>query len=251
MLEIQGLSVGYAKRTVLQNLSVSFELGKLTSIIGPNGSGKTTLIKAAAGLITPRTGTVTVGGKPLSAYKRNEVARQIAYLAQIHESVSMTVENLVLHGRFPYLHYPHSYSGEDRSMASAAMERVGISHLAEEPVATLSGGMRQAAYIAMALARNTPYILLDEPTTFLDVSHQIAIMELLRSLADENRCVVAVLHDLPLALSFSDHVAVLAEGQIAAQGTPPCIAQSGTMENVFGISITEDREGTFCCRLKK
>ena len=120
MLEIQGLSVGYAKRTVLQNLSVSFELGKLTSIIGPNGSGKTTLIKAAAGFITPRTGTVTVGGKPLSAYKRNEVARQIAYLAQIHESVSMTVENLVLHGRFPYLHYPHSYSREDRIMASAA-----------------------------------------------------------------------------------------------------------------------------------
>ena len=247
MLDVRDLTVGYGKRKVLHGLSAVFEAGALTCIIGPNGCGKSTLLKAILGLIPRMMGDVRLDGKSLDGFRRGEIAKCIAYLAQGQEITDMTVGQMVLHGRFPYLDYPRSYTARDRALARAAMERVGISHLAEEPMAALSGGLRQTAYIAMALAQQTPYILLDEPTTYLDAAHQIALMRLMKDIAAEGRGVVAVMHDLPLALSYADHLAVMADGKMMAEGTPLEILQSGVIREIFGVDVIEAEGEFFCC----
>ena len=187
MLDVCGLTAGYGKKEVLHHLSVSLEAGKLTAIIGPNGCGKSTLLKAVLGLIPRAEGEVVLDGVSFSTLRRQEIARRIAYLAQGASIPDMIVEELVLRGRFPYLSYPRGYTQKDRELARLAMERVGIAALAREPMSALSGGLRQTAYIAMALAQGTDSILLDEPTTYLDVAHQLALMKLLRQLSAEGR----------------------------------------------------------------
>ena len=247
MLDIRDLTAGYGKRKVLHSLSVGFEAGELTCIIGPNGCGKSTLLKAVLGLIPRTAGDVRLDGESLAGRKRGEIAKRIAYLAQGQSIPDMTVGQMVLHGRFPYLEYPRGYTACDRELARAAMERVGIAHLADEPMATLSGGLRQTAYIAMALAQQTPYILLDEPTTYLDVAHQVHILKLLRELSRDGRGVAAVMHDLPLALSYADRVAVMAGGKMRAVGTPLEILQSGVIREIFGVDVMEAEGEFFCC----
>ena len=243
MLEIRNLTAGYRGRVVLHDLSLDLPPNRLTGIIGPNGCGKSTLLKAALGLIPRVSGDVRANGQPLDRLKRHEIAGQVAYLAQGRDVPDMTVEQMVLQGRFPYLHYPHGYSRRDYEKARAAMERVGITSIAGEPLAALSGGMRQTAYIAMALAQDTPYMLLDEPTTYLDPAHQFSLMGLLREITRDGRGVAAVMHDLPLALTFSDRVAVMAEGRVVACATPREIVASGVIEEVFGICVREDSDG--------
>lgn len=247
MLDIRDLTAGYGKREVLRGLSVGFEAGELTCIIGPNGCGKSTLLKAVLGLIPRTAGDVRLDGESLAGRKRGGIAKRIAYLAQGQSIPDMTVGQMVLHGRFPYLDYPRGYTASDRELAQAAMERVGISHLADEPMATLSGGLRQTAYIAMALTQGTAYILLDEPTTYLDVAHQVHILKLLRELSRDGRGVAAVMHDLPLALSYADRVAVMADGKMVAVGTPREILQSGVIREIFGVDVMEAKEEFFCC----
>ncbi len=249
MLEIKNLTAGYRGREVLHSLSLTVEAGMLTSIIGPNGCGKSTLLKAALGLIPRAEGDVWADGVGLSRLHRKEIARRIAYLAQGKEAPAMTVEQMVLHGRFPYLDPLKGYTALDRELACAAMEKVGITNLAAEPLTSLSGGMRQTAFVAMALAQETPYILLDEPTTYLDVSHQVGLMKRLQAISREGRGVAAVMHDLPLALTFSDRVAVMEQGRIIAVGTPQEIARSGVIGKVFGVDVREDG-GEFSCRLR-
>ena len=249
MLDVCGLTAGYGKKEVLHHLSVSLEAGKLTAIIGPNGCGKSTLLKAVLGLIPRAEGEVVLDGVSFSTLRRQEIARRIAYLAQGASIPDMIVEELVLRGRFPYLSYPRGYTQKDRELARLAMERVGIAALAREPMAALSGGLRQTAYIAMALAQGTDSILLDEPTTYLDVAHQLALMKLLRQLSAEGRGITAVMHDLPLALNFADTVAVMAEGKIVMVGTPREIAASGVIGTVFGVEVMQT-DGEYWCRMK-
>lgn len=243
MLEIRNLTAGYHGRAVLQDVCLNLPLDCVTGIIGPNGCGKSTLLKAALGLISPMGGEVLADGRHLEDLKRHEIARWVAYLAQGREIPDMTVEQMVLQGRFPHLHYPYRYSRRDRKLAYAAMERVGIAHLAGEPLSALSGGMRQIAYIAMALAQDTPYVLLDEPTTYLDPAHQLSLMGLLREISKDGRGVAAVMHDLPLALTFSDRIAVMAEGRVILAASPREVVNSGVIEEVFGVRIREDSEG--------
>ncbi len=247
MLEIRNLTAGYRGKAVLQDLSLTLPRNCLTGIIGPNGRGKSTLLKAALGLISPMGGEVLADGRSLQDLKRREIARHVAYLAQGQSIPDMTVEQLVLQGRFPHLNYPNGYSRRDREMARAAMERVGITHLAGVPLAALSGGMRQTVYIAMALTQDTPYILLDEPTTYLDPAHQLSLMGLLREIAREGRGVAAVMHDLPLALSYSDRIAVMAEGRMILTASPREVVNSGVIEEVFGVRVREDGEGFRLC----
>ena len=249
MLEIENLTAGYRGREVLHGLSLTLEAGELTCIVGPNGCGKSTLLKAALGLIPRTEGEVRADGEVLFRLRRKEIARRIAYLAQGPEIPAMTVEQMVLHGRFPYLDPLRGYTAHDRELARTAMEKVGIYHLAAEPMASLSGGMRQTAFTAMALVQDTPYILLDEPTAYLDIAHQVGLMKLLKAIALEGRGVAAVLHDLPLALTFADRVAVMEQGSIIAIGTPREIARSGVIGKVFGVDVREDR-GEFSCRLR-
>ena len=238
MIDIKNLSVSYRKHSVLQNLSLTLEKGRLTTIIGPNGSGKSTLLKAILGMIPHTNGDILINGKNLSSMKRIEIAKSIAYLSQGRLTPDMTVGQAVLHGRFPHLKYPRIYTANDEKIAYAAMTRVGIEEHAQKPISSLSGGMKQSAYIAMALAQKTEYILLDEPTTYLDVAHQLELMRILQSLTKEGIGIAAVMHDLPMALSFSDNVAVLANGKIAYLGSPTELCKTDVIKNVFGISIS-------------
>ena len=238
MIELKALSAGYGAKQVLHRVSATLERGSLTCVIGPNGCGKSTLLKATAGILPCTEGDVLIDGTALSALKRNEIARSISYLSQGRALPDMTVEQLVLHGRFPYLCYPRRYTRQDREIARSAIDRMGILPLSDQPLGRLSGGMRQTAYVAMALAQDTDYILLDEPTTYLDIRHQLDLMRILRRLADEGKGVVAVLHDLPLALTFSDRLVVMREGQILTVDTPRGICESGIIEEVFGVTVT-------------
>lgn len=243
MLEIQNVTVGYGRKTVLEGISVSLRQGRLTSILGVNGCGKSTLLKTALGILPIRSGRVSVDGTNLSTLKRNEIAQRIAYLSQGKDTPDMTVMQMVLHGRFPYLGYPRRYTEADRQIAFAAMERVGIGELANAPLGSLSGGMRQIAYIAMALAQDADYILLDEPTTYLDIGHRLALMGILRELADEGRGIVTVMHELPLAFDFSDDIVLLADKRTILKATPTEMLGSPVIRETFGVGIERTAEG--------
>ena len=160
----------------------------------------------------------------------------------------MTVEQMVLHGRFPYLSYPRRYKDADREIAKEAMMTVGISELAKMPLHELSGGMRQAAYIAMALTQDTDYILLDEPTTYLDISHQLELMRLLKRLADSGKGIITVMHDLPLAFDFSDEIAVIHNGSVAIKAAPSDICTASVVKDVFGVQIGKMEQDKFYYR---
>jgi len=236
MLTIQNLTAGYGKKAILHGISLDFPPGTVTAILGPNGCGKSTLLKAAAGLL-PAT-----GGQILAEEPR---ARHIAYLPQSRAVPEMTARQLVLHGRFPWLGWPRVYRREDEAIADAALERLGIGEVGDLPLPELSGGTRQKCYLAMALAQQAETLLLDEPTAWLDVGHQFRLMELLRSLAAEGRAVAVVLHDLPLALTYADRVAVLDRGRLQFLGTPGESLRAGILESTFGIRVlqTDTPEG--------
>ena len=235
MIELKKVTAGYPSKTVLSEISLSVPKGTLISVIGKNGSGKSTLLKTVIGIINAKSGEMLVDGE--SELSRQSMAKKVSYLAQGKSVSDMTVEQLVLHGRFPHLSYPRRYSEKDRAISYAAMKQMGIADIADAPLSALSGGMRQKAYIAMALAQDTDYILLDEPTTYLDISNQVELMKILRSLADRGKGIVAVMHDLPLAFGFSDRIAVIKDAKIAAFDTPQKICDSGIVQEVFGIDL--------------
>lgn len=237
MIELRDLSAGYGGETVIQSVELAFEPGKITVLLGPNGCGKSTLLKSIVGLSQVTGGQILVGGRSHTDVPSSELARHVAYLPQGRRVPDITVGRMVLHGRFPYLSYPRRYRREDYAAAQAAMEQVGIGSLGEQPLAKLSGGTRQKVYIAMALAQDTPTILLDEPTTYLDISHQLQLMALCRELADRGKAVVPVLHDLPLALEYADTLALLSRGRLIASGTPEEVFRSGALEEVFDVRL--------------
>ena len=237
MLELKNISVGYGNKTILKDATTSFEKGKLTSIVGINGCGKSTLLKAILGILPLSNGKIVIDGSDIRELNRNDIAKKIAYLAQSKNTPDMTVEQIVLHGRFPYLSYPRRYREVDRKIAREAMEKVGIVHLAHTPLYKLSGGMRQTAYIAMALTQDTDYILLDEPTTHLDIAHQLDLMRILRGLTDSGKGIITVMHDLPLAFDFSDEIAVIRNGSIAPKAAPTDMCSSPIIKNIFNVCI--------------
>ena len=237
MLEITGLTAGYPGKTVLNDLTLIAPSGSITAVIGPNGCGKSTLLKAACGLLPIASGNVSAAGIPLLPLPGKERAKKIAYLPQERQIPEITVLRMVLHGRFPYLSYPRRYRAEDLRIARDALARMGLSEYEDAPVSTLSGGMRQKVYIAMVLAQDTPAVLLDEPTTFLDVGHQLQMMREAERLADDGKAVLLVLHDLTLALRYCDRIAVMEDGRIAAIGSPEEIFASGCIDRVFGVRL--------------
>lgn len=242
MLEAKNITAGYGKQNVIENATVAFEKGKFTSIIGVNGSGKSTLLKAMLGILPVTHGEAIIDGKPINTLKRNEIAKKLAYLAQGHIVPDMTVGQMVLHGRFPYLSYPCRYTAKDREIALSAMKKVHIEEFADKRLSSLSGGMRQCAYIAMALAQGTDYILLDEPTTYLDISHQLELMQILRGLADEGKGIIAVMHDLPMAFDFSDEIAIVNEKRIILKDTPHKLSSLSAIAEIFGVKIKFSEE---------
>ena len=245
MLELKNVTAGYGKYAVLNDVSVAFEKGKLTSIIGVNGCGKSTMLKAILGILPLRGGEVVIDGNNLQSMSRIEIAQSVAYLPQGKSTPDMTVEQMVLHGRFPYLSYPRRYREADREIARRAMDAVGILPLADKSLYELSGGMRQTAYIAMALAQDTDYILLDEPSTYLDIAHQLELMKLLRGLANSGKGIVTVMHDLPLAFEFSDRLAVMNDGKIIIQGIPGEIGSLHIIKDIFGVRVNRTQDDRY------
>ena len=246
MMELCHITAGYGGPPVLRDVSLVFEPGKVTVLAGPNGCGKSTLLRVAARLMAPERGEVRIEGQDVSRLSAKQFARLAALLPQSRTLPGITAGSLVLHGRFPYLGYPRRYGPADRAAARSAMERAGVLELAERNVARLSGGQRQKVYLAMALAQDTPVLLLDEPTTFLDIGCQLELARLMRETAAEGKAVVMVLHDLNLALGCAHRVAVMEEGRLRAWGTPAEIYAGGALEQVFGVKVhrTEFEDGT-------
>lgn len=237
MLEVKTLTSGYPGKMVLQQVNMTIPDGKLTVILGPNGCGKSTLLKTLCGIIPAEYGRVLLNGEDMLALRPRLLAREIAYLAQGRQVPDITAYRLVLHGRFPYLGYPRRYRKSDHACAQAAMEQMGIWEYRDTLVEQLSGGQRQKVYIAMALAQSTPVILLDEPTTYLDISHQLQLLQLAKDLTRQGKTVLMALHDLPHAFQMADKLILMREGAIVAEGTPEQLFASGKVEEVFGVGL--------------
>lgn len=237
MLELDNISVCYGNNQILKDISAKIERGRLVSIIGVNGCGKSTLLKAVLGILPLSCGNILIDDENISEMSRNAIAKKIAYLAQGKSTPDMTVEQLVLHGRFPYLSYPRRYSKNDRDVAFLSMQQLKITEYADSSLTTLSGGIRQKAYIAMSLAQDTDYILLDEPTTYLDITHQLELMKNLRLLAEKGKGIITVMHDLPMAFDFSDEIILIKDGKIAIHSTPKDICNTSIINDVYGISL--------------
>ena len=237
MFEIKNLCVGYSGRTVSRDISLSVPDGQVTVILGPNGCGKSTLLKGLCGILPVMSGEATLHGESLLGLPPRKLAQKVAYLAQSRRVPDITVQRLVLHGRFPYLSYPRRYRKEDYLAAQTAMEQMHIADLADKSLESLSGGQRQKVYIAMALAQNTQVILLDEPTTYLDVAHQLQMMRQAKALSAEGKIVVMVLHDISLALQTADQIVLMNQGRVVTAGTPESVFETGALDRVFGVKI--------------
>lgn len=237
MLELTDLRASYGGSEVLHGISLSAPTAKITAIVGPNGSGKSTLLKAIAGINPAIGGQISFCGQALRSLPPRELARRVAYLPQNRQVPEITAQRLVLHGRFPYLSYPRRYRQQDMEIARRAMETLEIEALGQREMHTLSGGQRQKVYLAMVLAQDTPVVLMDEPTTFLDIAHQIQLMDQARYLAQQGKTVVMVLHDLSMALQRADRLAVMAEGRILCQGSAEAVYASGCLDEAFGVKV--------------
>lgn len=248
MFELQQVSVGYDHLPLLQDVSFTVQGGQLTTLVGTNGCGKTTLLKAIARQLPLLGGQVQLQGRPIQNYDRKEFARTAAFMPQVRNIPEITVRGLVSHGRFPYLGLSRQMTTKDKAAVQAAMEATGVARWADRDLRELSGGERQRVYLAMALAQGGDAILLDEPTTYLDASAQFELLELLRGLAGQGKAVLLVLHDLAQALQYSDRVAVLAGGKLAAFDTPPRLFESKILDEIFGVTICCAPEGTYYLR---
>jgi len=238
------LTLGYGKKVVADNLSVVIPDGHFTAIIGPNGCGKSTLLRTLSRLMTPTQGHVYLDGEQIQRFNSKEVARRIGLLAQNATTPGdITVQELVSRGRYPHQPLFTRWRQEDDRAVQRAMQATGVADLALQSVDTLSGGQRQRAWIAMVLAQETAIMLLDEPTTWLDISYQIDVLELLSELnREQGYTLAAVLHDLNQACRYATHLIALRDGKIVAQGAPKEIVTAELIEAVYGLRcmIIED-----------
>lgn len=235
MLEIKNLYAGYADKMVLKGISMQARAGEITTVLGKNGCGKSTLMKALIGLVPVKDGEISVGAS--TGLSVCQLAKKMAYLPQSKNIPDITAGRFVLHGRFPFLSYPRRYTEKDRMIAEAAMEQMGISELWDVSMAELSGGTRQKVYIAMALAKQAPIVLMDEPTTYLDIGQQRRFAEIVRILAEQGKTVLLVLHDILLALKLSDNICIMEDGVIRQRGTSGEILESGILRSLYDLEI--------------
>jgi iron complex transport system ATP-binding protein len=244
-LRAEGLQVGYGDLVVVgapgpsgeAGLDLDVAAGTVTAVIGPNGCGKSTMLRAMARLLVPRHGHVLLDGTRIDRRPAREVATVLGVLPQSPLAPEgLTVADLVARGRHPHQRWFRQWSPEDEESVTEALEWTGMSSFAERALETLSGGQRQRVWISMALAQGTEVLLLDEPTTFLDLAHQIDVLDLVERLHRERgRTVVMVLHDLNLAARYADRLVAMRDGRVAAQGTPAEVLTEATMRDVFSL----------------
>ena len=236
-LAAAGLKVGYGQRTIINGLDLKLAPGKVTSIVGPNGCGKSTLLQSLSRLLRPAAGQVTLDGRAIADIPTKQLAQRLGLMPQTPISPDgITVSDLVGRGRTPHLRLFGRWGDADYAAVAGALAVTGSAALAQRPVDELSGGQRQRVWIAMALAQETDLLLLDEPTTYLDIRHQLDVLDLLANLnARRGTTVVMVLHDLALAARYSDELIAMRDGRIVAQGAPRDIVTPQLIRDVFDV----------------
>ncbi len=243
-LQAVDVSLGYGDRVVVDGLDLGIEAGTVTTIIGPNGCGKSTLLRALGRLLKPSGGEVLLDGKRIDRMPSKEVAKVLGVLPQAPSAPEgLTVADLVARGRHPHQTWYRQWSSDDESAVGEALAMTGLLDLGDRPLDELSGGQRQRAWISMALAQGTDLLLLDEPTTFLDLAHQIEVLELVRRLHGElGRTVVMVLHDLNLAARYADRLVAMRDGKVVAAGPPAEVLTEALLAEVFELDakVIED-----------
>ncbi len=237
MIHIENLTVNYPGKKVLKKLNLSIPQGKITALIGPNGCGKSTLLKAISGGLKAAEGKVSIVDLDLSKLSNKNRAKKLSILPQSPITPEgVTVQQLVSFGRNPYLSQWGILSADDNKKVLKALRDTGLIELSQRPVIALSGGQRQRVWIAMILAQDTEYILLDEPTTYLDLTHQVELMEMIKTMNKQGKTIVVVLHDLNQASRYSDELIVMKAGKIHAQDSPEKIFNSSLLQDVFELN---------------
>ena len=248
MIELKGLYAAYDGAEVLHGIDARFPKGQVSVLCGPNGCGKSTTVKALLRLVPETRGAISIDGEPLERFSQKELAQRVAYVPQSRNVPDITVYRLVMHGRFPYLSYPRRYRKEDHAHVHEALHRMELMPLAQRKLESLSGGQRQKAYMAMALAQDTDVIVLDEPTNFLDIRSQYELLANVRTLTGMGKTVVMILHDFELILHCADHVVLLGEGTVRAAGGAREVLESAAARETFGVTpcFYETEDGVHC-----
>ncbi|MGW0860540.1 ABC transporter ATP-binding protein [Streptomyces sp. NPDC002690] len=235
-MEARGVTVGYGGRVVIDDLDVSIPSGVITTIIGPNGCGKSTLLRTLTRLLKPTSGTVVLDGEDIARLRTRDVAKKLGLLPQAPVAPEgLTVADLVARGRHPHQSWLRQWSSDDAAVVERALAMTGVAELADRSVDSLSGGQRQRVWISMTLAQGTDLLLLDEPTTYLDLAHAIDVLDLVDDLHESGCTVVMVLHDLNLATRYSDNLIVMRDGAILAQGHPQDVITADLLREAFGL----------------
>ncbi|MFD4636476.1 ABC transporter ATP-binding protein [Lentzea sp. NPDC058436] len=235
-LHVESATIGYDRRVICQDLSVAIPDRSFTVVVGPNACGKSTLLRGLSRLLKPSAGQVVLDGADISSFKSKEVARRVGLLPQASAAPDgMTVADLVARGRYPHQGFLRQWTEADEQAVLRAMHQTAVADLSGRLVDELSGGQRQRVWVAMALAQHTDVLLLDEPTTFLDIAHQIELMELFTDLHEAGHTLVAVLHDLNHAARYGTHLIAMKDGRVVAEGTPEEVVTAELVEEVFGL----------------
>ena len=240
MIKAQNISFSYTENIpFINNLSAEFKKGEICAVLGVNGGGKTTVLRLLARLSSPDSGEIYLDDRPYSEYKRKEFARKTAFLPQFRDIPAVTVYEFVCHGRFPHIGFSGILNKADKKIVDNALEITHCSHLRRKELRAISGGERQRVYIAMLIAQNSDYIILDEPATYMDICYRFEILNLLNRLKDMGKGIIFSLHDLSSALKISDKTLLLENGNLVQYGTTEEILKSGNIEKVFKVKCTQ------------
>ncbi|MZI93132.1 Fe(3+) dicitrate ABC transporter ATP-binding protein FecE [Vibrio sp. CAIM 722] len=250
-LTTKDLHLGYGKQSIVKGVNITIPEQKIVALLGPNGCGKSTLLKGLARILEPESGTVFWNGQEIHSVSSRELAQQLALLPQAQEPPEgVTVRNVVGYGRSPYTGFWGQLATDDKTMVEQAMQATGVTELADTLITDLSGGQRQRVWLAMTLAQDTDYILLDEPTTYLDLNHQVELMKLMRRLNQQGKTLITVLHDINQACRYCDYLIVMKDGQVVTQGEPEKILTAELLQSVFELDAEIHRDpiaGTPMC----
>jgi iron complex transport system ATP-binding protein len=244
MISCKNLKVGYEEKVIIENLSLSINKGEVVSIIGPNGCGKSTLLKTLSRIIKPMSGGIYIQNESIKNLKSKYISQKVCLLSQHNDAPGdLTVEELVYFGRIPHKKWYESKTKSDEEIVNWAIENTGLKRYKNTPINSLSGGERQRAYIAQALCQKPDILLLDEPTTYLDISYQLEVMELVREINEKfNITIVMVLHELNQASKYSDRLVIMKDGEIVSDGCPKEVINKETIKQVYKIECDIDND---------